>query len=250
MEDFSCLIAFITDEYLWKEIVTKISRDLDAWVKIPFQDVLSCITEVEIPLKSAGSFQTSYWNIELGIDECYTPLLLAIRQENVRHVNFVKSRGWYTENACMLAARYGRLVCLRELHANGYIWNENTCCNAVENDNIECLKYLHEHGCPWDTTLNTNIILELPEDELSKYWSDNICTCAAMCGAIKCLKYVHECGCPWNWETCAGAAHGNSLICLKYAHENGCPWNVVTYLRATDSPECLAYARANGCPQW
>jgi hypothetical protein len=75
--------------------------------------------------------------------------------------------GVWTEVTSELAARNGKLNCLKYLHENGCPWDESTCRYAAYNGHLECLKYALEHGCPWDDeTLyaNEHKFPECPDD--------------------------------------------------------------------------------------
>ena len=151
------------------------------------------------------------------------------KNDLVRLKNFCENEKFLFKGMCNLAAKKGRIECLKYLHENGYPWDNWTCNYAAMNGNIECLKYAHENRCSWD---------------------EDTCFYAAENGHLECLKYAHENGCPWNEDTCEEAAKNGHLECLKYAHENGCPWDEDTCSHAAENShlECLKYAHENGCP--
>ena len=125
------------------------------------------------------------------------------------------------------AARHGRLNILRYLRDVGCPWTDETCAGAARGGHLECLRYLRENGCPW---------------------TEDTCVEAARGGHLECLRYLHENGCPWNDSASVEAARGGHLECLRYLQENGCPWSQKTLLcAAAYSMECLRFMRANGC---
>lgn len=226
MEDFSCLIAFITDEYLWQEIAKKITRDFEPWHDITLQDAMSCIIEIDDSIKDSDSYLKSCWNIELDYNDP-TSLDMSVWQGNVRHIAFLKPHRYDIDNVCNMAIEFGQFTCLRALHEQGYKCDEYTCINAIVAHDLKSLKYLHEHGCPWFTECSqdkgtTSLIWRTPRTGFTWY-SKNTCAIAALHESFECLKYAHEQGCPWNWETCYAAKMRNNLECLNYARANGCP---------------------------
>ncbi len=120
-----------------------------------------------------------------------TPLRVIIKNNLVKYLYFIQEI--WDSNTCVIAARNGKLECLKYVHENGCSWNKDTCTIAAEAGNLECLKYAHENGCPWD-----------------KY----TCKHAARYNNLECLKYAHENGCDWNVYTCACAAKNGNLEVL------------------------------------
>ena len=102
---------------------------------------------------------------------------------------------------CKLAAKYGKMNCLRWACENGCEWDNLICAIAAENGHLNCLEYLHENDCKWN------------------WWT---CMYAAENGHLDCLRYAHENNCPWDRKTYSCATKNNNPKCLIYFCENDC----------------------------
>jgi len=162
---------------------------------------------------------------------------------------------WDT-SACAKAARGGHLSCLIYAHENGAPWDEKTCMAAATGKHMDCLTYAVEQGCPADdevsrlaiVTNDLEMLMFAHENLLP--WEEDMCMLAARVGNLRCLTYLHEAGNELTAETCSAAAQNSNLDCLKYAHENGAPWSSCVYLCAMRNIayEVMEYAFLNGCP--
>lgn len=109
----------------------------------------------------------------------------------------------------IIAATFGHITCLKNLHKNGHPWDHRTCIAAARNNNLDCLTYAHENGCPWNSkTIEVVTIF----------------------GYFECLKYCHENGCALSQIACDIAAKNGHWECLHYLIKNGCSWNFRNYL--------------------
>lgn len=258
MEDFSCLIAFITDEYIWQEIAEKIQKNniLRASDYYEFTLMLECISQTCWMINTEITDGLVVWSIKLyheissSKDIQVALLEIATCQGDVRAIQYLRAQGYHTANACWMAAKHGQLSCLRSLHELGYEWDYKTTYHAISGGYINCLKYAVENGCLMYMRFNVLSTWDDPSNGSIFCWSANSCTISALTSTIECLKYAHTHGCPWNWECCAAAAFGRSFECLIYSHENGCPWDASTCNAATyvGGLECLTYAHEHGCP--
>nr|UDO47312.1 ankyrin repeat [Pandoravirus massiliensis] len=130
-----------------------------------------------------------------------------------------------------LAARLGRLNCLRVVAAAGPTSiDDDSIAAAAAGGHIECIDFLCAAGFPMD---------------------ERACASAAKGGHLKCLSYLRRTlKCPWDEGACIQAVWGGHLDCLIYLHENGSPWahaTVVAAIRA-GRVDCLTYALDRGCP--
>ena len=116
----------------------------------------------------------------------------------------IKNKLTLSTSYCVIAARHGRLECLKLLFHSGLPLSKDVVIEAARNNHMACIEFAYEHGCEWDT---------------------RVCNLAARNGNLKLLQYAHEHGCPWDDITCLAAAQYQNLPCLQYARKNDCPWN-------------------------
>jgi hypothetical protein len=179
----------------------------------------------------------------------------------------------FTSRSCLLAARSGRVECLRFVHEHGRAregqggcnnlltlrkveWNGEEVCNITAREGFEeCLKYALEQGArSYDATNLAAAGGHLPCLQLLDQFGCQkhrvACNYAAARGHLDCLKFLHEHGWDWSWITYVHAVEGNSFECFVYLHEQGCPWAtaVAGAFAAGNSLRFLQYAVEHGCP--
>jgi len=132
----------------------------------------------------------------------------------------------FRTGACTTAAKYGQLLTLQWLKANGYAWNFVTSIGAPHGGHPRILERARCDG----TCEPFNI--------------------AAIHGHLNILQWLRENGCDWNENTCATAAKYGHLHILQWARENGCPWDITTCGQAAINGHyhILYWAFENGMP--
>ncbi|AGO84729.1 Ankyrin repeat domain containing protein [Pandoravirus salinus] len=139
-----------------------------------------------------------------------------------------QNRAWPAD-ACMLAARYGRVGILERAMDDGCVCDASTCAEAAESGHRAVVKWLRSRGVPWD---------------------ERTCEGFALQGDVDGLAWAHQQGCPWNVITSSRAAYGGHVDVLCYLKAHGCPWSVLT---CTTAAKCghwhaVQWLAANGCP--
>lgn len=133
---------------------------------------------------------------------------------------------------CEIAARCGRLACLRYLNECRCTFPRNTYNEITRGGHIDCLIYLIKNRKDYYGDIN-----------------EVTCSLAAKGGHIDCLRYLVHKKCKMNSETCNEAVKNNHMDCLQFAIQNGCKTDDITSGEAskTGSLECLTYLCENGC---
>jgi hypothetical protein len=70
-----------------------------------------------------------------------------------------------THDACMLAARYGRLAILRRLRENGCPWGASTYTIAMLYGHTETAEWAKTAGCPIYSDFDFDYLLDEPESD-------------------------------------------------------------------------------------
>jgi hypothetical protein len=132
---------------------------------------------------------------------------LAIESDNTLHIfEYLVEREYdeFSGFACIIAASYGKLDCLKYLHETAKApWDYETASSAAQNGHLHILEYL----------------VERKYDEFSELACEN----AACNGHLDCLKYLHETAkAPLNFRAVRYAIENNHSECLQYLLDNGC----------------------------
>jgi hypothetical protein len=129
-------------------------------------------------------------------------------------------------------AKQGNLEIVKYCIANEYPVDEWACALAARNGRLECLKYLHEEAkAPWDwrTALyaaeNGHLhILEYLVERKYEHIHAGACRCAVRNGHLDCLKFLHETAkAPWDLCAVSEAYVQDEPECLQYLLDNDCP---------------------------
>lgn len=108
----------------------------------------------------------------------------------------------WSERVTTIAAREGKVDCLRYACYNGCPVTAEATNTAARWGHLHCLQFLHEEGVAWG-----------PET----------CESAVRGGSLACLQFLHSRGCAWDARTCTAAARADRLDILEFAHIHGCP---------------------------
>ncbi len=159
------------------------------------------------------------------------------------------------------AARDGKFVLLKSLHAIAPVWQSSraskaVCAQAAAEGHLEILMWLRINGYPWDTQTCSKAAIGGHRDVLRLAFQEGCpmspatINHAAAHGYWDIVVWAQAHGCPMNATLCAELASCGNLMMLEWARKQGCHWDERTIRHASSNghKDIVIWAVVHGCP--